>query len=73
MRSRNIFPLQFGSDILFMHGVYRGVLSRLKSNGTGKTYFYRFDLQTDLNFCKKFMNLTEDGAGHGDDLVIEFH
>jgi hypothetical protein len=41
----------------------------MKSNGKGKTFFYRFNLETDLNFGKKFFNFTEDGAGHGDDLV----
>lgn len=56
-----------------MHAVYRAVLSRMKSNGKGKTFFYRFNLQTDLNFGRKFFNLTEDGAGHGDDLVIKLH
>jgi hypothetical protein len=41
----------------------------MKSNGKGKTFFYRFNLETDLNFEKKLYNLTADGAGHGDDLV----
>jgi hypothetical protein len=54
---------------MIMHGVYRAVLSRMNSNGKGKTYFYRFDLQSDLNWSKKMYNLSEDGAGHGDDVV----
>jgi hypothetical protein len=52
-----------------MHGVHRAVLSRMKSKGKGKTFFYRFNLDTYLNFEKKLYNLSEDGAGHGDDLV----
>jgi hypothetical protein len=52
-----------------IHGIHRAVLSRLNSNGAGKTYFYRFNAQTELNFMKTFAHLSEDGAAHGDDIL----
>jgi hypothetical protein len=52
-----------------VYGIYRAVLSRMNSNKNGKTFYYRFNLETDLNFGKKFFNFIEDGASHGDDLV----
>lgn len=60
--------IDFSGDAHFWHGIYRGVLSRVKSNGTGKTFFYRFDCKTSLNFGEMFFNIKYRGAGHGDDL-----
>lgn len=64
-----IFDLQFASDIHFILGTYRAVLSRVHSKGKGKTYFYRFDAETELNVLKKMSTVRYDGAVHADDVV----
>lgn len=59
---------QFLSDIYFLHGIQRAILSRV--NAGGKTFFYRFDCESGLNFVKK-LTKTEDfvGSAHWDDLT----
>lgn len=67
------FHLQYAGDLHFWHGIYRAILSRVNSSGVGKTYFYRFDLQTSLNFCKMHFKATSvEGAAHGDDIGYLF-
>jgi hypothetical protein len=55
---------------LFWHGIQRSVQSRINAGGEGKTYLYRFDVDTKLNFMKKNLKLEDfPGVGHGEDLV----
>lgn len=44
----------------------------MNSNGRGKTFLYRFDAETKLNFVKLLFNVTEKGACHGDDIMYLF-
>lgn len=67
----NIY-FQYAGDLHFWHGIYRAVLSRLHSSGKGKTYFYRFDLNTGLNLMKGLFQTDYDGASHADDLSYLF-
>lgn len=62
----------FSGDAHFWHGIYRAVLSRVNSNGKGKTFFYRFNCKTSLNFGEKFFNIKYEGSGHGDDIPYLF-
>lgn len=39
----------------------------------GKTYLYRFGLETFLNVCKMYFRVSEAGACHGDDLGYLFN
>lgn len=71
IRIHSFFSFQYASDLHFMHGIYRAVLSRIHSRGKGKTYFYRFDLKTDLNLMKLFC-ADYEGASHGDDCTYVF-
>lgn len=44
--------------------------SRLNSGGNAKTFLYRFDAVTGLNFVKKLVQCEAfEGASHGDDLA----
>ncbi|CAO1344150.1 unnamed protein product [Diamesa hyperborea] len=62
------------TDIYFWHGIQRAVLSRVNAGGSGKTYLYRFDAQTDYNYCKKWSKSEDfNGASHGDDLSYIFY
>jgi carboxylesterase 1 len=58
---------------LFWHGIQRVVQSRVKY-GTGKTFLYRFDVESDdFLLVKKFMKCEDfKGSGHGDDLLYLF-
>jgi carboxylesterase type B len=45
----------------------------MSSNGKGKTYLYRFDVDMELNFVKKLARIDQfPGAVHGDDLGYLF-
>lgn len=44
----------------------------MNSNGKGKTYLYRFDVDLELNFLKKMTGTTFPGAAHGDDILYIF-
>ncbi|CAO1331259.1 unnamed protein product [Diamesa serratosioi] len=62
------------TDLYFWHGIQRAVLSRISAGGSGKTYLYRFDAQTDYNYCKKWSKSEDfNGASHGDDLSYLFY
>lgn len=70
-----IVPLQFFSDHYNWHAVQRVSSSRLKANGSGKTYFYRFDVDLSQNLTKQLFAdelLKYHGAAHGDDLPYIF-
>lgn len=64
---------QFISDVYFLHGIQRSLLSRTYSGEGGKTFLYRFDCDTTLNIVKKLLSVTEfAGAAHWDDLPYLF-
>lgn len=44
----------------------------MNSNGKGKTYLYRFNVETELNILKKFADITDGGAAHAEDVVRKF-
>lgn len=70
-----ITPLQFFSDHYNWHAVQRVSSSRLKAVGSGKTYFYRFDVDLSQNLTKQLFAdelLKYQGAAHGDDLPYIF-
>jgi carboxylesterase type B len=56
--------------VYFLHGLQRAILSRVNANAGGRTFFYRFDCESGLNFVKK-LTKTENfvGAAHWDDLT----
>lgn len=62
------------SDIWFVDGVVEATVLQAKRS-TGRTYFYRFDLQSNLNVMKMnsgavAFNLS--GVSHADDLYYVF-
>jgi hypothetical protein len=63
----------FVGDLNFWFGIQRAVLSRANSKGKGKTFLYRFDVQTSFDFLKKFM-CSEDfpGTAHGSECAYIF-
>ncbi|CRK95644.1 CLUMA_CG009102, isoform A [Clunio marinus] len=64
---------QYSTDRLFWHGLQNCVKSRVASDGKGKTFLYRFDVDTKLNVLKQYNkcdNLT--GAIHGDTIFYLF-
>lgn len=67
-----VLPFQYAGDLHFWHGIYRAVVSRLHSYGTGKTFFYQFDCNTSLNFLKLLTKSDYKGASHGDDMSYLF-
>lgn len=48
-------------------------LSRVNCGGRGKTFLYRLDLQTDLNFLKHSFNIKFDGVTHAEDIFYLFY
>jgi cholinesterase len=63
------FLFQYMSDVYFLHGLQRAILSRVNANAGGRTFFYRFDCDTGLNLIKNLINCKNfDGAAHWDDL-----
>lgn len=64
---------QFSGDLHYLHGLYQKVLSRIDSKAEGKTYFYRFDMQTSLNMVKNMYKVKEEGACHCDDISYLFY
>lgn len=38
----------------------------------GKSYLYRFDIQSSLNFSAKLLKVLEEGATHGEDMSYMF-
>lgn len=64
--------VQLIGDVYYKYPVDR-IVRRLAQQSTGKTYHYVFDLDTAMNFTKRyFQNWTDvkrlEGAAHGDDL-----
>lgn len=57
------------SDNMFWHGIQRVIQSRV-SAAQSKTFFYRFDCNTELNFVKKAVKAEAfEGTSHGEDLA----
>lgn len=64
---------QYATDRHFWHGIQNSVKSRLSVTGKGKTYLYRFDASTELNFLKKLNKAKSfSGAAHGDTIFYLF-
>jgi cholinesterase len=63
----NMLPyFYYQSDMQFWHGIQRAVMSRVNSNGTGKTFTYYFDILTDHNGFRKLFKLGDyPGVEHG--------
>lgn len=55
---------EYAGDRLIWHGIYNAVLSRIE--GCGKTFLFRFDADTELNFMKRMAKVEYSGASHGD-------
>lgn len=70
-----IIQFQYLADVHFWHGIFRALQSRVSSGKTGKTFFYRFNVDAALNMYKKLNPLVADfpGASHADDLLYLFH
>lgn len=62
------------TDKLFLHGIYRTILSRQKLDGHGKTYFYRFNTDSPTQNHYKIRNCGPNvrGVCHADDLSYVF-
>lgn len=77
MKFHKLTSFQFISDLYFWHPIQRVLQSRLTHGGSGKNFFYRFDVDTSQNFVKK-MHVGEDeyekypGASHCDELPYIF-
>lgn len=56
------------------HGCFRAIKSRTQHGGSGKTFLYRFDCDTQLNVFKLNHQKKGDvrGAAHSDDLFYIF-
>lgn len=64
---------QYSTDRHFWHGIQNAVKSRVCSAGTGKTYLYRFEANTDLNVMKIYNKVDSiPGATHGDTMFYMF-
>lgn len=62
----------FAGDYFFWHGIQRAILMRA-SRAKAKTFAYRFDIVTKMNFFKKFTKCENyAGAEHGADLFYLF-
>lgn len=72
MNFLNKIFFQFAGDLHFWHGIYRATKSRVAAKGKGKTFLYRFDLQTKQSFIKMFSNIDLGGACHGEDFGYLF-
>lgn len=56
----------YHSDMQFLHGIHRTILSRINSNGSGKTFTYYFDILTAQNAFRKFLRCEDmPGVEHG--------
>lgn len=56
----------YSGDHEFWNGINRAVLSRLHFGGSGKTFLYRFDILTKLNFVRKMLDIEGyEGVEHG--------
>lgn len=62
--------IDFQSDIMFNHPVHRSVQKYL--DNSGNVYHYIFSYSGDRNFVKWRLNVTEDGAGHADEISYLF-
>ena len=63
----------YAGDYYFWHGLQRVAQIRA-SRAKGKTYFYRLDIVTKMNFFKSFSKMDHyPGTGHGEDLIYLFH
>ncbi|KPJ14974.1 Bile salt-activated lipase [Papilio machaon] len=62
--------IDFESDIMFNHPVHRSVQKYLENSGN--VYHYIFSYSGDRNFLKWRLNITEDGAGHADEISYLF-
>lgn len=63
----------FMGDYWFWHGIYRAVLSRVALKSNGRTFLYRYDVDTGLNFTKILSKNTEvNGTEHGGDICHLF-
>jgi hypothetical protein len=66
--------LEFLNDFLCWYDVYRTVLGRMNSGGSGKTYLYIFDYDIEMmNYTKTFTDFKDfKGATHYDDRSYMF-
>lgn len=56
----------YSGDHEFWNGIYRSILSRLNYGGSGKTFLYRFDVLTKINFIRKLLDVEDyEGVEHG--------
>lgn len=63
----------FANDYIFWHGIQRAVQVRAASKGKGKTFLYRFDVVTGMNYIKRLARAEEySGAEHCADVVHLF-
>lgn len=64
----NLLPFfYFHSDLQFLHGIQRAILSRINANGEGKTFTYYFDILTQQNSALRKIFKCENypGTEHG--------
>lgn len=68
-----VFYFQLMGDKLFLHGVHRAVVSRLKTQ-SAPTYLYRFSLESSYYSLVKtvFAGKHIPGKDHSNDLIIIF-
>lgn len=61
------------TDKLYLHRIYR-TLSLRNSGGNGKTYFYRFSVDSPTNNHYKLLNCGKNvkGCSHADDVSYMF-
>ncbi|KAH1000888.1 hypothetical protein HUJ04_013161 [Dendroctonus ponderosae] len=67
----NLQSFQLYTHNYFLTDIYKTALIHSKTSKF-PVYFYRFDLDTDLNFIKKLGQVETKGAGHADDLPYFF-
>lgn len=63
----------YSGDYNFWHGIQRAAQCRV-ANGKGKTFFYRYDVVTEMNVIKKAFGVENfPGAEHASDIFHLFH
>ncbi|CAH0550114.1 unnamed protein product [Brassicogethes aeneus] len=59
------------TDNYFLLGVYRSAKHHIETNDQ-PIYFYRFSLDTELNFLKRLLDISDPGACHVEDIAYLF-
>uniref|UniRef100_A0A336LKN6 carboxylesterase n=1 Tax=Culicoides sonorensis TaxID=179676 RepID=A0A336LKN6_CULSO len=65
---------KYGTDIFFIHGIWRSINEVVRSGNNNQVFVYRFAFEGNFNFPSRFSGAMgqSHGAGHGDELGYLF-